>query len=233
LIKKLEKIGILEQNCLLSKTILDSASGERLIYFLRVFSDKILIINIKSISKKYYLKFGEFYVNNFNVNKIFIREEKEIIYSNQNLGILYNNNENSLFCDLKKKSIILNITKTKDRILEKSNRLLNSQEKWKKFANKITSELNNQEAENEIVFRRYKCLKKNDTTIFSELSSLDRAPKLDNYKFFIDQISKIKKEVLDSNEFVDNMNYIDEKDSEILFEYYLFINFYIYDKSLK
>ena len=218
LIKKLEKIGILEINTLISKTILDSACGEGLINFLRIFSDRILILNIQTISKSHNLKFEEFYVNNLNFNKIFRKEDKEKIYLNQNYGIISNNNNNSLFSELKKKSIILNIIKTKDKILENSELLFSAQEKWKKFANKITLDLNKQETENEEVYKKLKNLKKNDTSIFSELSSLDRAPKLENYKFFFNQISNLKKDILESNEFIENLNFIDEKESDQLFE---------------
>jgi hypothetical protein len=218
LIKKLEKIGILEQNSLLSKTILDSASGERLIAFLRLFSDRMLILNLKAISKTHNLKFEEFYVSNLNINKIFGKEDKERIFPNANLGTLSSNAENALFVDLKKKSLILSIVKVKDKLIENAEFFYTAQEKWKKYANRLTNELNSQEAENELVYRKLKNLKKNDNAIFSELASLDRAPKLENYKFFFDQIAKIKTDVLDSNEFVENLNYIEEKDPEMLFE---------------
>lgn len=219
LIKKLEKIGILEQNSLLSKTILDSACGERLIAFLRQFADRVLILNIKAISKNHNLKFEEFYVANLNINKIFGKEDKEKIYPNANFGILCNNAEGALFSDIKKKSIILSIVKAKDFLLEKAELLLAAQDKWKKQANTLTNSLNAQEAENEEVYRKLKNLKKNDTSIFSELASLDRAPKLENYKFFFEQIAKIKSDVLDSDEFVENLSYIEEKESDMLFEY--------------
>ncbi len=222
LIKKLEKIGILEQNSLISKTILDSASGERLIAFMRHFSDRVLILNTKAISKNHNLKFEEFYVANLNINKIFGKEDKERIYPNANMGILSNNAESALFADVKKKAIVLSIVKAKDKLLEKAEFLLCVQEKWKKQANKLTNELNAQEVRNEEVYRTLKNLKKNDTSIFSELASLDRAPKLENYKFFFEQIAKIKADVLDSNEFVGNLSYIEEKDADMLFEYLLF-----------
>lgn len=221
LIKKLEKIGILELNSLLSKTILDSASGERLIGFLRLFSDRMLILNIKAISKNHNLKFEEFFVANLNINKIFGKEDKEKIYPNTNLDILCNNAESALFADIKKKSIILSIVKAKDNLLDKAQFLLSAQDKWKKQANKLTNELDTQEAENEEVYRKLKNLKKNDTTIFSELASLDRAPKLENYKFFFEQISKIKSDILESDEFVENLSYVEEIDSDMLFEYIL------------
>jgi len=219
LIKKLEKIGILEQNSLIGKSILDSACGERLINFLRIFSDRVLILNVKSISQNDNLKFEEFYLNNLNLYTIFGMKNKEKIYPNENLCILTNNFEDSLFVDIKKKSIILNIVKTKDKILENSKHFFELHQKWKNYAVKITNELNNQEAENEEIYKILKGLKKNDKTIFSELSSLDRAPKFENYKFFFDQISKIKYDILESNEFLDNLNFIDEKESEKLFEY--------------
>lgn len=219
LIKKLERFGILEPNTLISKTVLDAACGERLIIFLRAFSDRMLILNLKLISKSPNLKFEEFYVNNINTNKIFGKEDNQRIYPSQSLSILCNNSDDSFFSNIKKKSLILAIVKAKDKIIDNSEIFFAAQEKWKVFSNKLTIELNNQEAENEEVYRKLKVLKKGDTNIFSELSSLDRAPKLDNYKFFFEQMSKIKKEILESREFVENMNYIEEKEPDLLFEY--------------
>ena len=63
-----------------------------------------------------------------------------------------------------------------------------------------------------------KKLNKSDTSIFSELSSLDRAPKLENCKYFYDQLVKIKKNILNSDEFLENINFVEGVDSSRLFE---------------
>jgi hypothetical protein len=212
LIKKLEDLGFLEINTLISKVILDSSSGERLIIFLRNFSERIIKANLKLMKNSYQLKFEDFYSHNINIIDINIKEKDKDLIS------LFNNNNQSIFFDIKKKSLLLGIINLKDKILEKSEYLNELHIKWKKFSNKITQELNEQEIQNEVDYNKLKKLNLNDTSLFSELSSLDRAPKLENCKYFYDQISNIKNNILNSEEFLDNINFIEEIDTANLFE---------------
>lgn len=213
LLKDLEKIGIIDSDSIISKVILDSSSssnGERLIKFLRIFSESVLKIYLKIMKKTYYIKFEDFYSNN-NIRDELNPRDKEFIS-------LCNNSSQSVFFDVKKKSLLVGIINIKDEILTKTDYFNELQIKWKNFSSKITQEINDKDIENEIDHNKLKKLTDSDTSKFSELSSLDRAPKLDNCKYFYHQISNVKNKIINSEEFIENINFIEDIDSTRLFE---------------
>lgn len=184
-----------------SKTILDTASGDKLLYLLRLISDKIIQSEIKKLknSKNELILENDFRLkNNSNISAVNFIKSKN-------------------FLEMKKKSLMIHILESKNKLIENSKKFNNIHNKWKYFANQLMSDIQVLEKEKISLQKNLKNLKKNqiDFSIFNEISSLDRAPKLENHKIFLDLVNKLKESLEEKSEFVNNLDYINNYENNI------------------
>lgn len=193
-----EEIKILLENnsesFLISKTILDTASGERLVKLLRDMSDRVLLNEINK-SKK--IKEKENTSLNLNKNAI-----------NEKLNNLYKSKE---YLEWERKALMVKIVIQKNKLIENSKQMNTHQNEWKNFAVSLENELQELEKEKVIVQKKYKAFNDKilDTSIFNEISSLDRAPKLENHKVFKEMIGELINKLDTKSDFINNLDFID------------------------
>lgn len=161
-VKALEIKGLLDENTLIGKSILDQASGEKLIKFLYQLSVKVIEsrLNFNNVS----------FINNKQINN-----NKRIIGTSKQNSIL----ENQL-------SIL------KDNLIEYSEKIQSLQYNSKEFYKKISEEREELLKENKVVENKIKTilkrgLLKND----SEINAINRMVQLENYNIFFDNIREI------------------------------------------
>jgi hypothetical protein len=95
--------------------------------------------------------------------------------------------------------------------------LNNIQTQWKNFASSLTKELEELEKEKEILEKKLKKLQKSiDTSVLSEIAAIDRDPKLENYKIFLNLTNKLSTSFEKNTDFSNNLNYLSNTD--IIFE---------------
>jgi hypothetical protein len=184
------------------KSVLDSASGERLVRLLRNLSDKVIVNEI--------LKFKKFKNN---------EKEKELIsFNNKNSS---NSNLSNLltgfykikeFSEWKKKTLLVNITLQRNKLIENIKNVDSVQTQWKTFSSNLENEQQLLEQEKVSIQKKYKNFKdrETDSSIFGEIASLDRAPKLENHKLFREMIDKLQSSLSEKSEFVNNLDFINE-----------------------
>jgi hypothetical protein len=191
----------------ISKTVLDTGYGEKLIYFLRLLSDKIIQNEIKKMKNtKNELNFE----NDFYPVKTFSSKD------NTNSALI-NFYKSQKFLEIKKKSILIKIIESKSKLIENSKIFNSIQNKWKNFASDLTNELQVLEKEKVSLQKSLKNLKNTqiDFSIFNELASLDRAPKLENHKIFLQLVNQLKENLEEKSEFINNLDYINQNENNI------------------
>ena len=81
----------------------------------------------------------------------------------------------------------------------------------------LTKELEEVEHEKEILENKLKKLQKSmDTSILTEISAIDRAPKLENYKIFLNLLQKLNLTFEKNTDFNNNLIYL--SNTENIFE---------------
>lgn len=185
------------------KSVLDSASGERLVILLRNLSDKVLlneIIKLKKVKTK----------------------EKDLITSNKNQSNTSNSHISNLlvgfykikeFSEWKKKTLLVNISLQRNKLIENIKNLDSIQTQWKSFSSDLENEQQLLEKEKVCIQKKYKNFKDreiSDSSIFGEIASLDRAPKLENHKLFKNMIDKLVNSLSEKSEFANNLDFINE-----------------------
>ena len=168
---------------LCGKSLLDEASGKKLEKFLRNFSDYVISFKLSEYS-----------------NKKNIIYEQLLSYKN---NILYN---------LKKNSLITHISNLRERIIAKLREINNIHNKWKISAVNIIKELEKENEKNKKLKIKYNSIISGNKSRFSEISSLDRAPKLENHSHFIKAINALHDKFIQNEEFKNNIEFINSKE---------------------
>ena len=102
------------------------------------------------------------------------------------------------------------ISRLKEEIVEKSKKINDIQEKWKSYANKLETKSEELINENKIIKNKINALLKKGSSGYTEIASIDRAPKIENHKVYLNLIDSIHKKFVDEEEFKNNIGYIDE-----------------------
>ena len=184
--------NILPKIILCGKSILDEASGKKLEKFLRNFSDFVIAHNISKLSNK--------------KNNIY---EKLLAYKNNNN---ITKEENMPLLNIRKNSLLVHISNIREMIISKLRNINNIQNKWKKSAMNITKELEKENERNKILKQKYNMIISGNKSRFSEISSLDRAPKLENHNQFIKMIDGLYDKFIKNEEFKNNIEYINNQE---------------------
>ena len=111
---------------------------------------------------------------------------------------------------MKKKILMTHISRLKEEIVEKSKKINDIQEKWKKYANKLEAKSEELINENKIIKNKINALLKKGSSGYTEIASIDRAPKIENHRVYLNLIDSIHKKFVDEEEFKNNIGYIDE-----------------------
>ena len=180
---------------LCGKSLLDEASGKKLEKFLRNFSDYVISFKLSEYS-----------------NKKNIIYEQLLSYKNNNNNINVENNKNNILYNLKKNSLITHISNLRETIIEKLREINNIQNKWKISAVNIIKELEKENEKNKKLKIKYNSIISGNKSRFSEISSLDRAPKLENHSHFIKAINALHDKFIQNEEFKNNIEFINSKE---------------------
>ena len=180
---------------LCGKSLLDEASGKKLEKFLRNFSDYVISFKLSEYS-----------------NKKNIIYEQLLSYKNINNNINVENNKNNILYNLKKNSLITNISNLRETIIAKLREINNIHNKWKISALNIIKELEKENEKNKKLKIKYNSIISGNKSRFSEISSLDRAPKLENHSHFIKAINALHDKFIQNEEFKNNIEFINSKE---------------------
>lgn len=174
---------ILPKHIICGKSILDSANGEKLISFLRKFSDFVISSKLKNKASFDYIP--DLYCTGIK---------------NDDIRIL----------QMKKNILITHISNSREILLEKVKNINLIQENWKKLANTLTNEIQDNEKKNKTLKNKVNSILKYGSTKFNDISSIDRAPKIENQKEFIKMVDSLNQKFIKNEEFKNNINFISE-----------------------
>ena len=110
---------------------------------------------------------------------------------------------------MKKNALITHITRIKEEIIMKSKNILGIQNKWKQYATKLEQQIQSLEKENALLKSKVVNINKKNGGKFTEIASIDRAPKIENHKEVITMLSNLHNAFIMNDEFKNNVNYID------------------------
>lgn len=102
------------------------------------------------------------------------------------------------------------ISRLKEEIVKKSKKINAIQDKWKKYANKLETKSEELIKENKIIKNKINSLLKKGSSGYTEIASIDRAPKIENQRVYLNLIDSIHKRFVKEEEFKNNIGYIDE-----------------------
>lgn len=188
--------SILPSIILCGKSVLDEASGAKIEKFLRNFSDFVISSKISKQNNK-----------------------KNIIYE-QSLGYknirknLNENSKNNILLNIRKNCLVAQISNLKEIIIEKLNNINNIQNKWKYSALNISKELEKENDKNKKFRNKFNSKINCNKSSFSEISSLDRAPKIESHSQFIKMVEALHQNFIKNEEFKNNINYINYKETK-------------------
>ena len=190
--------NILPKIILCGKSLLDEAYGKKLEKFLRDFSDFIISYKISG-----------------KINKKNIIYEQLLTYKNNNNNIKEEeNNKNNILLNIRKNSLVTHISNIRETIIAKLKNINNLQNKWKNSALNIMKELEKENEKNKKLKVKYNSIISGNKSRFSEISSLDRAPKLENHSHFIKAVNALHDTFIKNEEFKNNIEYINSKESQ-------------------
>ena len=192
--------NILPKNILCGKSLLDEASGKKLEKFLRNFSDFVISSKIVQQSNK--------------KNAIY----EQLLNSYNDDNNLNNDNKNIILLNIRKNCLVTHISNLREIILTKLKNINNIQKKWKSSALNIEKELEKENEKNKKMKVKYNLIMSGNKTRFNEISSLDRAPKLENHSNFIKSLNCLHERFIENEEFKNNIEYINNKESKDLIE---------------
>ena len=181
---------------LCGKSLLDEASGKKLEKFLRNFSDYVISFKLSEYSNK----------------KNIIYEQLLSYKNNNNNNINVENNKNNILYNLKKNSLITHISNLRETIIAKLREINNIHNKWKISAVNIIKELEKENEKNKKLKIKYNSIISGNKSRFSEISSLDRAPKLENHSHFIKAINALHDKFIKNEEFKNNIDFMNNKE---------------------
>ena len=177
------------------KSLLDEASGKKLEKFLRNFSDFVISYKLSEHTNK--------------KNAIY---EQLLSYKNDNNNLTTENSKNNVLFNLKKNSLIVHISNLREIIIAKLRKINEIQNKWKISAMNIIKELEKENEKNKKLKMKYNSIISGNKSRFSEISSLDRAPKLENHSHFIKGINALHDKFIKNEEFKNNIEFINNKE---------------------
>ena len=177
------------------KSLLDEASGKKLEKFLRNFSDFVISCKLSEHTNK--------------KNAIY---EQLLSYKNDNNNLTTENSKNNVLFNLKKNSLIVHISNLREIIIAKLRKINEIQNKWKISAMNIIKELEKENEKNKKLKMKYNSIISGNKSRFSEISSLDRAPKLENHSHFIKGINALHDKFIKNEEFKNNIEFINNKE---------------------
>ena len=177
------------------KSLLDEAIGKKLEKFLRNFSDFVISYKLSEHTNK--------------KNAIY---EQLLSYKNDNNNLTTENSKNNVLFNLKKNSLIVHISNLREIIIAKLRKINEIQNKWKISAMNIIKELEKENEKNKKLKMKYNSIISGNKSRFSEISSLDRAPKLENHSHFIKGINALHDKFIKNEEFKNNIEFINNKE---------------------
>ena len=188
--------SILPPIILCGKSVLDEASGVKIEKFLRNFSDFVISSQISNYT-----------------NKKNIIYEQLLTYKSTKKN-LNENTKNNIILNIRKNCLVTQISNVKEAIIEKLKKINNIQNKWKNSALYISKELEKENEKNKKLKNKYNNITNWNKSRFSEISSLDRAPKIENHSQFIKMVEGLHKKFIQDEEFKNNINYISSKETK-------------------
>ena len=192
---------ILPENIICGKSLLDEASGKKIEKFLRNFSDFVVSHKISEMTNK--------------KNAIY---EQLLQYSNIENNIKNDSNKINILLNVRKNCLVTHISNMREIIISKLKNINSIQNKWKKSALNISKELEKENEKYKKLKMKYNSIMSGNKTRFSEISSLDRAPKLENHSNFIKIINSLYEKFIKNEEFKNNIEYINNKESKDIIE---------------
>ena len=135
----------------------------------------------------------------------------------------------------RKNCLVTHISNARETIIVKLKNINNIQNKWKNSALKISKELEKENEKNKKLKIKCNSIISGNKSRFSEISSLDRAPKLENHSNFIKILNALHDKFINNDEFKNNIDYINDKETKDIIENLEFKNNidYINDKETK
>ena len=185
--------SILPPIILCGKSILEDASGVKIEKFLRNFSDYVISSQILKQTNKKNIIYDQLLVFN-NIKK--------------NLN---NNYKNNFLLNIRKNCLVTQISNLKEKIIEKLKNINIIQNKWKSCAFNISKEIEKENDRSKKLKNKYNNIINGNKSRFSEISSLDRAPKIENHSQFIKMVGELHQKIIQNEEFKNNINYINSK----------------------
>jgi len=187
--------NILPKNILCGKSLLDEAYGKKLEKFLRNFSDFVISSKISE------------YTNKKNI----MYEQLLQIQSDEN-NLNKDSKNNDILLNFRKNCLVTHISNMRETILSKLKKINNIQNKWKASALKISKELEKETEKNKKLKIKYNSIISGNKSRFSEISSLDRAPKLENQSNFVKSVNALHEKFIQNEEFKNNIDHINNKE---------------------
>ena len=179
---------------LCGKSVLDEASGKKIEKFLRNFSDFVISSKISEQTNKKNIVYDQLLTYKGNRNN-------------------YNeNNKNNVLLNIRKNCLITQISNLKESIVEKLKNINDIQNKWKNSAMFISKELEKENEKNKKLRNKYNTIINGNKSRFSEISSLDRAPKIENHSQFVKMVEGLHQKFIQDEEFKNNIDYINGKE---------------------
>ena len=187
--------NILPKNILCGKSLLDEAYGKKLEKFLRNFSDFVISNKISEYTNK----------------KNTMYEQLLQIQSDEN-NLNKDQKNNDILLNFRKNCLVTHISNMRETILSKLKKINNIQNKWKASALKISKELEKETEKNKKLKIKYNSIISGNKSRFSEISSLDRAPKLENQSNFVKSVNALHEKFIQNEEFKNNIDHINNKE---------------------
>ena len=182
---------------LCGKSLLDEAYGTKIEKFLRNFSDFVISSKISSYT-----------------NKKNIVYEQLLTYKNNRNNSTENKNMNNILLNIRKNCLITQISNLKESIIEKLKKINDIQNKWKNSASTISRELEKENEKHKKLKNKYNSIINGNKSRFSEISSLDRAPKIENHSQFVKMVDGLHQKFIQDEEFKNNIDYINSKENQ-------------------
>ena len=207
--------SILPPIILCGKSILEDASGVKIEKFLRNFSDYVISSQILKQTNKKNIIYDQLF-NNIKKN-------------------LNNNYKNNFLLNIRKNCLVTQISNLKEKIIEKLKNINIIQNKWKSCAFNISKEIEKENDRSKKLKNKYNNIINGNKSRFSEISSLDRAPKIENHSQFIKMVGELHQKIIQNEEFKNNINYINSKKTKEIIDSLsskIILNNYKNDKNL-
>ena len=106
------------------------------------------------------------------------------------------------------------ISNLKESIVEKLKKINDIQNKWKNSASSISKELEKENEKHKKLKNKYNSIVNGNKSRFSEISSLDRAPKIENHSQFVKMVDGLHQRFIEDEEFKNNIDYINSKENQ-------------------